>query len=71
VQSMEREGISVVLQKERQREEVFFVDHRGKAVFSGESLGSGYNLSDLRQQMVERVEQEETLAQRHHLRMHL
>lgn len=69
--SLNKEGINIVVQEKGNASEIYFIDHQEKAVFSGESLGSGYNLSDLRQQMVERVEQEETLAQRHHLRMHL
>ncbi|MBN8856071.1 MAG: hypothetical protein BGO55_16590 [Sphingobacteriales bacterium 50-39] len=73
MQSMEREGISVIKQgiKEGKAEEVFFVDHRGKAVFSGESLGSGYSISALQQQMVQRADQEQTVIERHHLRLHL
>jgi len=72
VQSMEREGISVVTQrKEGRTEEVFFVDHREKSVHSGEGLGSQYSLSVLQQKVVQRVEQDEATIQRHHLRLHL
>lgn len=71
VQSMEREGISVVLQKAGQSEAVYFVDHRERAVFSGESVGYQYSLPALQEKMVERVDQEETEIHRHHLRLHL
>jgi hypothetical protein len=69
--SMEREGISVVLQKAGSSEAIYFVDHRDKAVFSGESLGSGYSLAAVQEKLVEGVVQEDTIMQRHRLRHHL
>jgi hypothetical protein len=71
VRSMEREGISVVLQKAGSSEAIYFVDHREKAVFSGESLGSGYGLAALQQKLVQEVEQDDTILQRHRQRHRL
>jgi hypothetical protein len=55
---MGQEGISVVLQagKKGEPKEVYFVDHREKAIFSGESLGASYTLSALQERSVERQE---------------
>lgn len=72
-QSLEREGIAVVLQKAKagEREEVYFVDHRERIVFSGESLGGQYRLPALQQKVVQQLEQDDAAIQRHHLRLHL
>jgi hypothetical protein len=72
-QALEREGIAVVLQKSKdgQREEVYFIDHREKTVFSGVNLGSQYTLPALQQKVVQQLEQDDAAIQRHHLRLHL
>jgi len=70
-QSMEREGIGVVVQKSKVGEEIYFVDHREKAVFSGESLGSGYTLAVLQPKLAQQATEEDVAIQRHHLRLHL
>lgn len=72
-QSLEREGISVVVQQSKmgEHEEVYFIDHREKMVFSGESLGGQYHLPALQEKIVPQLDLEETAIQRHHLRLHL
>lgn len=72
-QALEREGIAVVLQKSKdgQQEEVYFIDHREKMVFSGVNLGSQYTLPALQQKVVQQLEQDDAAIQRHHLRLHL
>lgn len=71
--ALARESIDVVVQEEKGGKpgSLFFVDHREKAVFSGESLGSQYNLQGLQERCVreQRLQEEET--QQHHLRLHL
>jgi len=66
-EAMEREGISVVLQKGDKEGGpcVFFIDHREKSVFSGPDLDHKYSLRAIRDRCVPEKDQvaEETLQQ--------
>jgi hypothetical protein len=71
-QSMEREGIHVVVQADKKGgpEGVFFVDHESKCVFGGEGLGERYRLESVQERCAaERQEEveEESLRQRLYL----
>ena len=69
-QELEREGISIVVQKERKGDPaaIFFVDHNAKCVFSGQSLGNEYLLESIKQKCEEEQEQQqlEEIQQQHH-----
>jgi len=65
---LEREGISVVISKSRadSAEHLYFIDHRTKSAFSGESLGDHYTLNAIREHCrpEERLIEEEIPVQR-------
>jgi len=60
-QGLERDGISVVINKSQadSAEHLYFIDHRTKSAFSGESLGRSYTLNAIR----ERCRPEEKLIE--------
>jgi hypothetical protein len=63
-EELSKDRISVVVNEDQKGGAgfVFFIDHRFKAVFAGESLGDEYGLSAIRQKCVaEKIEQEEEL----------
>lgn len=72
-QSMEREGISIVLARSARDspEQVYFIDHTDKYVFSGEDLGLQYGLEALRERcsLGEARAEEETQIQSLKLRL--
>jgi len=72
-EALQREGIAMVLQdsKDGSGKDVYFIDHREKASFSGEGLGMKYGLEALQGRTVQqqRVEMEE--VQRQQVRMRL
>jgi hypothetical protein len=68
VESLEQEGIDVVLSKKQDKsEQIFFVDHIKKTVFHGDGLGENYSAPALRnrcvpeEQLVPRQEQDLSL----------
>lgn len=71
-EAMEKEGISVVVPDGSQEGTAsYFIDHREKTVFAGESLGRRYSLQEIRERCSkeENLEQEETQRQHLHLRL--
>jgi hypothetical protein len=70
-ESLEKEGIAVVLLPEKKNgpEGIYFVDHTSKAVFNGESLGESYRLEAIRQRCGQGLSQEEGLEERHRHRL--
>jgi len=68
-ESLEKEGISMVLAKDDDR--VFFVDHTGKSSFEGKNLGEGYVLEVLRQRCAPADTLTDELIQQQQLRLHL
>jgi hypothetical protein len=71
--SLCQEGFNVVVQKKHgsSGSEIFFIDHGAKTIFSGQSLGEQYSLESIQQRLVKEVEHEDTLVERHHLRLRL
>jgi hypothetical protein len=65
---LERDGVSVVISKSRadSAEHLYFIDHRTKSAFSGESLGNRYTLDVIRERCrpEERLIEEEIPSQR-------
>ena len=65
---LERDGISVVVSKSRadSAEHLYFIDHKTKSAFSGESLGDQYTLNAIRERCrpEERLIEEEIPSQR-------
>ena len=65
---LEREGISVVVSKSRadSAEHLYFIDHKTKSAFSGETLGDHYTLNAIRERCrpEERLTHEEIPSQR-------
>lgn len=70
-QSMQREGINVVVQEagDKGPAGIYFIDHHGKSAFSGDNLGVQYNLGAIREKCVLNQQQKEIL--RHHLKLRL
>lgn len=71
-EALEQERISVVVQDEQRdgHSGVFFIDHSGKGVHSGESLGNNYLLEAIQERCTQtevQDQQEETLHHHHHL----
>lgn len=71
-QSMEKEGISVIVQADKKggSEGIFFIDHESKCAFKGESLGQQYLLKAIQENCAleqYQEELEERQRQRHHL----
>jgi hypothetical protein len=66
--SLERDGISIVISKSQtdSTEHLYFIDHRTKSAFSGESLGDRYTLNAIRERCrpEERLTEEEIPTQR-------
>lgn len=65
---LERDGVSVVISKSQKdsAEHLYFIDHRTKSAFSGESLGRSYTLDAIRERCrpEEKLIEEETPSQR-------
>jgi hypothetical protein len=65
---LERDGISVVINKSRadSAEHLYFIDHKTKSAFSGESLGDRYTLNAIRERCrpEERLIEEQIPSQR-------
>jgi len=65
---LERDGISVVISQSKadSAEHLYFIDHKTKSAFSGESLGDRYTLNAVRErcQPEERLMQDEIPSQR-------
>jgi len=65
---LERDGVSVVISKSQadSAEHLYFIDHRTKSAFSGESLGNRYTLDVIRERCrpEERLIEEEIHSQR-------
>jgi hypothetical protein len=65
---LERDGVSVVISKSRvdSAEHLYFIDHKTKSAFSGESLGDRYTLDAIRERCrpEERLIEEEIPSQR-------
>ena len=72
-QALGQKGINVVILEDKDGKpgNLFFVDHRELASFSGESLGAQFSLKAIQERCTQQqhLQQEET--QRHHLRHHL
>jgi len=70
-EAMEREGISIVIQTDRNRgkENLFFVHHANKFIVEAESLGSEYSLQVLKEKCSLEEQQEQGLRHRHTLRI--
>jgi hypothetical protein len=73
LQALIREGINTVIREEKDERSggIFFVDHREKSVFSGESLGEQYTLDALQKKCVQQQGEQQEEIQRHHLRLRL
>lgn len=70
--NLQKEGINlVILEEKKGKPEVFFVDHKEKAVVSGESLGANFSLQALQERCVRELQLQQEETQRHHLRLHL
>lgn len=71
-ESLEKEGIAVVInKKEDDKERIFFVDHVDKCAFAGESLGADYSLDALRNRCVPEEDLTQQQLQEHQLNLHL
>jgi len=72
-ETMEREGINIVVDKtkDKQTPGIYFIDHRGKSVFSGESLGPEFNLKAIRERCAPEQQLQESESQRNRLKIHL
>jgi len=72
-EAMEREGINIVVEKtkDKQTPGIYFIDHRGKSVFSGESLGPEFNLKAIRERCASEQQLQESESQRNRLKIHL
>ena len=71
-ESLEKEGIAVVVDRDKAGDDrVFFVDHTGRSSFEGKNLGEGYRLETLRSRCVpaEGVAEEQIQKQQLHLRL--
>lgn len=70
--TLEKEGITVVIDKNKQGEEkVFFVDHAGKSAFEGKDLGKEYSFESLRNRCAPEEQISQQQIEKQQLNLHI